>query len=79
MREYMKEQFAIAKENKNGICVELEMPNQDTTEKIINDWKALDVKLDYYLKAYDENGIHVMNNQIKIVDVYPCDWYTTHK
>lgn len=71
----LKEVFKEAKENKNGICVELEMPNQDTTEKIINDYEALDTKLTYYLCAYDDNLIHNNVRQIKIVKAYPYDWY----
>lgn len=74
-REDLKAAFALAKDNKNDICVEIEMPNQKTTEKIINEYAALDNKLDYYLKVYDENLIHSMNDRIKIVKVYPFDWY----
>ena len=51
------------------------MPGQKTNELIINDCSALDVKLEYYLKAYDENLVHSMNDRIKIVKVYPCDYY----
>lgn len=67
--------FKLAKENKNGICVEIQMPNQKTNELIINDYSALDVKLEYYLKAYDENLVHSMNDRIKIVNAYPCEYY----
>lgn len=74
-REQLKEAFAEAKENKNGICVEIQMPGQKTNELIINDYSALDVKLEYYLKAYDENLVHSMNDRIKIVKAYPCDYY----
>ena len=74
-REDLKAAFKLAKENKNGICVEIQMPNQKTNELIINDYSALDVKLEYYLKAYAENLVHSMNDRIKIVDAYPCDYY----
>ncbi len=74
-REELKNAFSEAKENKCGICVEIQMPGQKTNELIINDWSALDNKLEYYLKAYDENLVHSMNNQIKIVKAYPCDYY----
>lgn len=67
--------FEEAKESKCGICVEIQMPGQKTNELIINDWSALDIKLEYYLKAYDENLVHSMNDRIKIVKVYPCDYY----
>lgn len=75
-KEFLKEQFNLARENKNGICVELEMPGQNTTEKIINDYDALDIKLEYYEKTYDEKLVHKNNSEIKIIKVYPCDWYT---
>lgn len=72
-REDLKEAFAEAKKNGIGICVEIEMPNQPTNELIINYNEALDAKLEYYLKAYDENLVHSMNDRIKIVDVYPVE------
>ena len=74
-RAYLIRQFSIAKENKNGICVELEMPGQETTEKIINDYEALDNKLDYYLENYNNLLIHNHCSDIIIVDVYPCNFY----
>ena len=51
------------------------MPGQKTNEIIINDYSALDNKLEYYLKAYDENLVHSMNDRIKIVKAYPCEYY----
>ena len=74
-REYLKAAFKAAKENKCAICVEIEMPGQKSHELIINNYDALDNKLEYYLKAYDDNLVHSMNDRIKIVDVYPCDYY----
>lgn len=74
-RDELVEAFKMAKANKNGICVEIEMPGQKTTEKIINDYEALENKLTYYMKTYDENLVHCMNDRIKIVKAYPCDWY----
>lgn len=71
----LKTAFAEAKENKSSICVEIEMPGQKTNEIIINDYSALDNKLEYYLKAYDENLVHSMNDRIKIVKAYPCEYY----
>ena len=50
-REELKAAFAEAKENKCGICVEIQMPGQKTNELIITDWSALDVKLENYLHA----------------------------
>ena len=74
-RKDLEAAFKLAKKNKNGICVEIQMPNQKTNELIINDYSALDVKLEYYLKAYDENLVHSMNDRIKIVNAYPCEYY----
>lgn len=74
-RKDLEAAFKLAKENKNGICVEIQMPNQKTNELIINDYSALDAKLEYYLKAYDENLVHSMNDRIKIVNAYPCEYY----
>ena len=70
-----KEAFKEAKKNKMAICVEIEMPGQITNELIINSYDALDNKLEYYLKAYDKNLVHSMNDRIKIVNAYPCDYY----
>lgn len=70
-----KKAFEEAKKNKCAICVEIKMPGQETNELIINSYEALDNKLEYYLKAYDKKLIHSMNDRIKIVDAYPCDYY----
>ena len=74
-KDDLKEVFKEAKENKNGICVEIQMPNQNTTEKIINDYEALDAKLTYYLCAYDSELIHNNARTIRIIKPYPYDWY----
>ena len=68
--------FKAAKENKNGICVEVKIPGQKTTEKIINDYEALDTKLIYYAENYDDELRHLHNKEVKIVRAYPCDFYT---
>lgn len=73
-REELIVAFDMAKERKSGICVEIAMPGQDAFERIVNAYPSLDNKLDYYLKAYDENLVHVMNSDIRIVDAYPCDY-----
>ena len=74
-RKDLENAFKEAKENKSAICAEIEMPGQLTNELIINSYEALDNKLNYYLKTYDENLVHCMNDRIKIVDIYPCDYY----
>ena len=47
--------------------VEVTIPGQDETEIIINDAESLDNKIAYYKKTYGEDGVHCMNDRIKIV------------
>lgn len=47
--------------------VEVTIPGQDATEMIVNDTESLDNKIAYYKKAYGEDGVHCMNDRIKIV------------
>lgn len=56
------------------ICVEITIPGQQDTEFIINLNDSIQNKLDYYCKAYDNNLVHSMNNQIKIVNVKKIDF-----
>lgn len=63
----LEEIFNNAKENKLGIAVEITIPGQNDTEYIVNKYKSLDNKLDYYKKAYGEDLVHCMNNQVRIV------------
>ena len=74
-REYLKEKFKEAKENKCDICVEVTIPGQDDTEYIINKYNSLDNKLKYYLKAYDENLAHSMNDHIRMVKIFCLNFY----
>ena len=67
--------FNEAKENKQDICIEVTIPNQEDTEYIINKNKSIDNKLDYYCKAYDNNLVHSMNDRIRIVNIYAIDFY----
>lgn len=73
-REELIVVFDMAKEKKSGICVEITMPGQDAYERIVNAYSSLDNKLDYYLRAYDGRLVHIMNDNIRIVDAYPCDY-----
>lgn len=74
-REELKEVFAEAKENHTDVYVAVTIPGQDDVEYIVNKNKSLDNKLTYYCKAYDENGVHSMNDQIKIVDAGCINFY----
>ena len=73
--EELKKIFELAKESKSDVYVAIIMPGQDDYEYIINKNKSIDNKLEYYCKAYDENCVHCMNNQIKIVDAGMINFY----
>ena len=53
-----------------NFAVEVTIPGQKTTEVIINRNENLDNKLEFYKKAYDENCVHCMNKEVRIVN----DW-----
>lgn len=74
-REDLKNVFAMAKENKTDIYVAVTIPGQKDVEYIVNKNRSLDNKLEYYCKAYDENCIHAMNDQIRIVGAGLIDFY----
>ena len=62
--------FETAKETNMDIAVEITIPGQETTEVIINRAENLDNKLSFYKKAYDENCVHCMNKEVRIVDAW---------
>ena len=74
-RETLKQIFADAKENKLDVFIAVTIPGQDSYEYIINKHKSLDNKWEYYCKAYDENCVQCINNQIKIVNAGMIDFY----
>jgi hypothetical protein len=67
--------FEAAKQNKTDIYVAVTIPGQNDVEYIINKNHSLDNKLAYYCKAYDEECVHCMNDQIKIVGAGCIDFY----
>lgn len=67
--------FDTAKLCKNDIAVEVTIPGQETTEVIINRYENLDNKLEFYKKAYDENCVHCMNKEVKIVDAWCVNFF----
>lgn len=73
-REELKTIFKMAKDSELDICVAVTIPNQEDLEYIINKNSSLNNKLEYYLKAYNENCVHSMNDQIKIVDAFCIDF-----
>lgn len=74
-RDELKKIFARAKEENTDVYVAVTIPGQDDVEYIVNKNKSLDNKLEYYCKAYDENCVHAMNNQIRIVKAGLIDFY----
>lgn len=74
-REDLKKIFTLAKENHTDVYVAVTIPGQDDVEYIVNKYHSLDNKLQYYCKAYDENCVHSMNDQIRIVKAGLIDFY----
>lgn len=68
--------FNKAKESGKDIGVEVTIPGQDTTEIIINRNENIDNKLEFYKKAYDDNCVHCMNNQVKIINAFAIGFFT---
>lgn len=67
--------FDTAKLCKNDIAVEVTIPGQETTEVIVNRYENLDNKLEFYKKAYDENCVHCMNKEVRIVDAWCVNFF----
>lgn len=62
-------------ENKQDLCVAVTIPGQNDVEYIINKHSNIDNKLAYYIKTYDEELKHCMNDRIQIVKVFGIDFY----
>lgn len=62
--------FDTAKETGMDIAVEITIPGQQTSEVIVNRHENLDNKLEFYKKAYDDDGVHCMNKDVKIIDAW---------
>lgn len=67
--------FDTAKRTKMDIAVEVTIPGQETTEVIINRYENLDNKLEFYKKVYDENCVHCMNKDVKIVSAWCVNFF----
>lgn len=74
-RENLISIFDTAKETKMDIAVEVTIPGQATTEVIVNRYENLDNKLAFYTKAYDEDGIHCMNKEVRIVNAWCVNFF----
>ena len=67
--------FDTAKLTKMDIAVEVTIPGQETTEVIVNRYENLDNTLEFYKKAYDENCVHCMNKEVKIVNAWCVNFF----
>ena len=70
--------FDSAKETNMDIAVEVTVPGQKTTEVIVTRAENLDNKLAFYKKAYDENGVHCMNNEVQIKDAWCVRFFDSY-
>lgn len=60
---------------KDDIAVEITVPGQETTEVIITRAENLENKLEFYKKAYDENCIHCMNKEVRIITAWCINFF----
>ena len=60
---------------KNDIAVEVTVPGQKTTEVILTRAENLENKLAFYKKAYDEDGVHCMNKDVRIVGAWCVNFF----
>ena len=65
--EDLKIAFKKCKELNRGIGILIEMPDLPSCEIICNPYENLDKKLEYYLKAYNEDLTLKTFNKIKII------------
>lgn len=50
------------------VAIEVQMEGLDKNEIIVNPYENIDLKLEYYMSAYDINLDHKYSDGIKIVD-----------
>lgn len=74
-RENLISIFDTAKLTKMDIAIEVTVPGQKSTEVIVNRYENLDNKLAFYTKVYDENGVHCMNKEVKIVNAWCMNFF----
>ncbi len=65
--EELENAFKKCKELKRGIEILIEMPDLPSCEIISNPYENLDKKLEYYLKAYNDNLTLKTFDKIKII------------
>ena len=69
-KEKLMKAFEECERIRQGIRVELTMPNGDI-EVVINTYKSLEKKRRYYDKFFNDNLVNTKNDRIKIVDASP--------
>lgn len=55
------------KSHAQSVAVEVTIPGQRDTEFIVNKYKSIQNKLNYYKRTYDEKLIHKRNPRVRIV------------
>ncbi len=56
---------------KQGIRIEVTMPNQEEPEIIINTNKSLEIKRRFYDRNYNDELINIKNDKMRIIDARP--------
>lgn len=77
-KENLINTFNKAKALKTDIAIEVTIPGQETTEVNINRNENLDNKLEFYKKAYDDNCVHCMNKEVRIVNANCIDFFSKY-
>lgn len=54
--------------------IEVTIPGQDSTEFIVNRPESIPNKIAYYREAYNADGTHKRNPQIRIVNARVCPY-----
>lgn len=77
-KEKLMKVFEECERTRQGIRVELTMPNNDI-EIVINSYKSLENKRRYYDKFFNDNLVNTKNDRIKIIDASPIQIKRTPK
>lgn len=69
-KEKLMKVFEKCESTRQGIRVELTMPNGDI-ETVINTNKSLENKKRYYDKFFNDDLVNIKNDRIRIIDAAP--------
>lgn len=67
MLNIMLDVLRCAKDHNQYGYIAVTIPGQDALEYIINEPASLENKIAYYQKAYNADGSHKLNREVKIV------------